>query len=205
MKPDLKFLHSLFEVSHVEYQAYDLNNHKLLFSSGLAHKLLGYTTDEYCRFSYDFYKDLVHPDDRDKVHEAIDKILHSPKGEVVEMTIRLLKADGNYIWVYSRQMVFEKDEKGELCTIIRESEDVTNFIRMQDELREKVQQLQTISYKNSHLLRSPVSSIIGLISLVEAQGITSEHNMQIFNYLKQAIEKLDNVIHEINEIAEPDI
>jgi signal transduction histidine kinase len=98
-------------------------------------------------------------------------------------------------------MVLDKYEARGHYTIIREAEDVTRLVELQDQLREKVQQLQTISYKNSHLLRSPVASIIGLVNMVEEQGITSDHNLQVFNFLKQAIEKLDDVIHEINEIA----
>jgi hypothetical protein len=51
------------------------------------------------------------------------------------------------------------------------------------------------------LLRGPVASIIGLIDLFEEKDIISSHNLQIFNFLKQAIEKLDVVIHEINDIS----
>lgn len=197
----MNFLYSVFEVSHVEFQAYDLNDHKLLFSSGLAHKILGYPVGEYFQLSNNFFEELIHPDDRNKVRETVDRIYASKQDVIVEMTVRLKKHDGNYIWVYSRQMVTERDPRGAPSTIVRVSEDVTKFIELQDQFRQKVEQLKTISYKNSHLLRSPVASIVGLISLVEEQGITSEHNIQIFRYLRQAIEKLDTVIHEINDIA----
>jgi len=39
---------------------------------------------------------------------------------------------------------------------------------------------------------------------VEEHGITSEHNRQILYYLKEAIIKLDEVIHEINDSAHID-
>ncbi|HVV55172.1 MAG TPA: PAS domain-containing protein [Mucilaginibacter sp.] len=199
MRPGIKFLRSVFEVTHIEFQTYDLANHRLIFSSGVVHELLGYSEDEYQKLSQDFYKNIIHPDDRPLVERAVDKIKHSKKGDVIEMTVRACKSDGDYIWVYSRQMIYERKDSSGICTIIREVEDVTTLVELQNELEQKVEQLKIVSYKNSHLLRSPVASIIGLVDLIEEPGITSDHNRQIFHFLKEAITKLDDVIREIND------
>lgn len=204
MRPGIKFLHSLFEVTHVEFQAYDLSNHKLIFSSGLAHRLLGYSEEEYSKLSKDFYKSIVHPDDLNKVRETIERVSQAKKGEVIEMSVRLRRSDGNYIWVSSRQMILDKSPDNHICTIIRECEDITQLVELQDQLEEKVEQLKVVSYKNSHLLRNPVASIIGLVDMIEEQGINGEHNRQILHFLKEAITKLDTVIHEINDVARLD-
>jgi len=201
MTPGPEFLHSLFEVTHVEFQTYDVHNHKLMFSSGLIHQILGYSEDEYFDLSKDFSKNIVHPDDYQKVRQTIERVIGSKNGEVIDMTVRLRRSDGFYVWLYSRQMIFERKPNDAVLTIIREVGDVTRLVELQDELDEKVEQLKLISFKNSHLLRSPVASIIGLVSLIEEQGITSEHNKQVFYFLKEAIIKLDEVIHEINNDA----
>src|ERR1700760_4647693 len=125
MKPGLKFLHSVFEVAHVEFQTYDLSHQKLLFSSGMIHRLLGYSEAEYAALSHDFYKHLIHPDDVEMVKHTIDRVLSARPGDVIEMTARLRKADGHYIWLYSRQMLYDKHPGEETFTIIREVEDVT--------------------------------------------------------------------------------
>ena len=205
MKPGTKFINSLFEIAHVEFQAYDLCNDKLIFSSGVAHQLLGYSEDEYFKLSSNFYKEIIYPDDFQKVQETVEKIKASKKGDVIEMTIRVRRADGFYIWVYSRQMILENKHKNGACQIIREVEDVTQLVELQNELSGKVEQLKIISFKNSHLLRNPVASIIGLVSLIEEHDdITSEHSRQILHFLKEAIIKLDHVIHEINDVARLD-
>lgn len=201
MKLGPKFLHSLFEVAHVEFQTYDLSSHKVVFSSGVARQLLGYTEQEYAKLSSGFYKSIIHPDDLQKVQQTIDNVIQSKNGEVIEMTVRLRKKDDSYIWLYSRQMVYERNEGDGAFTIIREVEDVTKLVNLQQELEAKVAQLNLVSFKNSHLLRSPVSSIIGLVSLIEENDIISEHNRQVLHFLKETITKLDNVIHEINDIA----
>jgi len=185
MRVGAKFLNSLFEVAHVEFQTYDIYNHQLVFSSGLAHQLLGYSSEEYFNLSKDFYKNIIHPDDFQIVQDNIEKICRAEKGEIIEMTVRLRRSDGIYIWATSRQMILERN-------------------KIQNELEERVKQLKVVSFKNSHLLRSPVSSIIGLVDLIDEDGITSEHNVKIFNFLKQTITKLDDVIREINDAAELD-
>ena len=137
----------------------------------------------------------------ENVQRTIDKLINSKTGEIAEMTVRLLKNNGTYVWLYSRQMIYERKHDCNACSIIREVEDVTRLMELQDSLQERVKQLESVSYKNSHLLRSPVASIIGLVNIIEDHGITGEHNRQILDYLKQTIEKLDDVIHEINDEA----
>ncbi len=200
MIPDVNFLHSLFEVAHVEFQTYDLADHKLAFSSGVARQLLGYSEEEYFKLSTHFFKDIIYPDDFAIVQETIDKIRRSKTGQVVEMTVRARRRDGNYIWMRSRQMIYEMCGN-DICTVIREVEDVTRLIELQDELKQKVAQLKEVSYKNSHLLRSPVASIIGLVDLIEEHGMASDHNKEIVHFLKESIRRLDEVIHEINDTA----
>jgi PAS domain S-box-containing protein len=201
MKPGIKFLRSVLEVAHVEFQTYDVAHHKLLFSSGVAVKMLGYSPDEYRDLSTDFYKNIIHPDDLEAVEHAISMVCRAKVGEIIQMTIRVRKKGGDYIWVYSRQMIYQKDEEKSICTIVREVEDVTRLVEIQNQLKEKVEQLKIVSYKNSHLLRSPVASVIGLVGLIEEQGITTDHNREVFAYLKEAIVKLDEVIHEINDAS----
>jgi PAS domain S-box-containing protein len=202
MQPEGKFLKSLIEVSHIEFQSYDFYHHELIFSSGFAQQILGYSKDEYSKFSRKFYEDLIYPDDIPMMHEAINKIIHSSPGEIIEMTARYKRSNGNYIWMYTRKVVSERDKQGYPCTITTIAEDITKLIELQDQLKEKVKLLQAISYKNSHMLRSPVASIIGLINIIEEKDTMSPHNLKIFNFLKQAIEKLDSVVHEINEISQ---
>ena len=67
-------------------------------------------------------------------------------------------------------MVVERDEKGYPSTITTVAEDITDMIDLQDQLREKIRLLESISYKNSHMLRSPVASIIGLINSDRGKG-----------------------------------
>lgn len=201
MEPDIKFLHTLLEIAHVEFQTYDLFNQKLVFSSGIARRFLGYTEEEYLQLSEHYSQTIVHPDDIDKVQNTIENVLKAESGQIIDMTVRLRRSDGSFAWLYSRQMVYERSDNDQLLTVIREVEDVSQMIALQHSLQEKVNQLKVISFKNSHLIRGPVATIIGLIELIEDRPITSQQNKEVLNFLKDTITKLDGIIHEINDEA----
>ena len=201
MELDIKFLHTLLEIAHVEFQTYDLFNQKLVFSSGIARRFLGYTEEEYLQLSEHYSQTIVHPDDIDKVQNTIENVLKAESGQIIDMTVRLRRSDGSFAWLYSRQMVYERSDNDQLLTVIREVEDISQMIALQHSLQEKVNQLKVISFKNSHLIRGPVATIIGLIELIEDRPITSQQNKEVLDFLKDTITKLDGIIHEINDEA----
>ena len=122
----------------MEYQSYDLTSQKLIFSSGVASQLLGYSPEQYAGFSNHYFKELVHPDDRQRVEETIRKIYHAKDQEIVEMTVRMRRADGAYCWLYSRQMILDRAHDGKHCAVIRVAEDITDFKELQAKLFDKV-------------------------------------------------------------------
>lgn len=199
MKNIKKTISTFIDVSHIDYHTYDLFQQKIICSSGLAQKVLGYTEQEFEELSKNFCEKLIHPDDLEEKKVAIDKIINSPEGEIIENTSRFRKSDGSYICVYTRKAVIERDSKGNPSVICSIAEDITETRMLEDQLKEKIKQLNHISWKNSHLLRGPVTTIIGLVSLIKEEEITSEHNIKIFSYVKQTIDKLDLVIQEIND------
>ena len=197
-----KFIKSVIEVSHIEFQSYSLEKMQMIYTSGLSQKVLGYTSNEFEELSRNFYEEIIHPDDKDVLHEKIGQLIITQPGEVVEMTARYKRADGEYITAYMRKMVTEWDKYGNPSVIVTVAEDISNLVKLQEDLKVKVENLDLISWQNSHLINGPVVSIIGLVNLIEEEEITSPHNKQVFEYIKQVLEKLNKVIRLI--IAEAD-
>ncbi|MGV9003555.1 PAS domain-containing protein [Flavobacterium sp.] len=195
---------SLIEVSNTEFQSYDFNRSKVIFTSGLIQKLLGYSQEEFSTLSENFYEMIIHPDDRQMMYQNIDEIIESSEREIIEMTARYKKANGTYLLIYTRKIVTQRDERGRPITITTIAEDITELSRIENKLKEKSAQLEAISWKNSHLLRSPVANIIGLIDMIEIDEITSKNNLKVFKYMKEVIKTLDTIIHEINNISTKD-
>lgn len=68
------------------------------------------------------------------------------------------------------------------------------------ELLDRNLQLEDYAFINSHKLRRPLASILGLIYLFERQLISSEEFTDTLLKLKEASVELDQVIAEINEV-----
>ena len=191
------FIESVIEVSHVDFSSYDLKNHALVYSSGLACRLLGYTKEEMDDFAEDYNRTIIHPDDLEIVDKKFDEIMHSKPGQIVETIVRYKRKDGRYIWGYTRKLVSERDEHGQPLKITTVAQDITELVAIQDELTRRVKELEDISYRNSHDLRGPVASIIGLTNLLRDKRLIDQHFVEILDHLGTTVQKLDHVVGEL--------
>ncbi len=64
-------------------------------------------------------------------------------------------------------------------------------------LEQKNKQLAEYAFINAHLLRSPVSSILGLINLLEYEKLSTREK-EIYAYMKRAVSQLDRMVFKIN-------
>lgn len=58
--------------------------------------------------------------------------------------------------------------------------------------------LEDIAWLQSHKMRSPVATIMGLIQLFNSENINDPINIKILEGIKEAAGNLDEVIKEIN-------
>jgi len=63
-------------------------------------------------------------------------------------------------------------------------------------IQQQNERLKEIAWIQSHKVRGPVASILGLISLVRQES-EDPHNFEIVEMLHKATEDLDNIIREV--------
>jgi diguanylate cyclase (GGDEF)-like protein/PAS domain S-box-containing protein len=73
-------------------------------------ELSGYDKNE-IQSAFDFFKNIVHPDDFPTVAETMEKHLHG-QSEYSIVEYRMIKKSGGYVWIYGVGKVVERDEKG---------------------------------------------------------------------------------------------
>jgi signal transduction histidine kinase len=88
------------------------------------------------------------------------------------------------------------------------SRDVTEQVRAQQRERElnrelvhQNEQLQQFGYITSHNIRGPVATLLGLLDLIDPEGLAGE-NAVLVEGMVQTVKKLDVVIHDLNTILE---
>src|SRR6202008_2572538 len=74
---------------------------------------------------------------------------------------------------------------------------ITERKEIEAKLLKQNKQLSEIAYFQSHHLRSPIASILGLISLFDFNTPNQPLNAEIMAKMKEATEKFDGVIREM--------
>lgn len=88
------FLNILSEVYGTVLLSYDLNNRKLLYNPNQLNTSLGYDSGSKTEDDGDFLNEIIHPDDRQTMHEVI--ALLDRQQEIPYTEVRLLHKDGSY-------------------------------------------------------------------------------------------------------------
>jgi PAS domain S-box-containing protein len=175
---------------------------KLIYSNGLAEELLGYNNNELFQLSKDNFKKIIHPNDYEKFKNGTSKILSSKEGEIITFDFRIKKADGGYLMWLARDIVFEWSDDGKALKYASVIQDITEVVNLESNIAELVRKLDLISFKNSHNLRGPVASLLGLMEVMKMEDFHSVYNQKIFKHLETTVIKLDNVISEITNITD---
>ena len=122
------------------------------------------------------------------------------KGEVWSGELSFINKAGNEFWLFTqivpcKNLLTQKVEK-----FISVSFEVTDRKHTLTELETKNKKLQKITWSYSHEIRKPLSSILGLINLIE---FDSDRRLEkdIIQHLKMSAEELDNVIKELSKFS----
>jgi len=78
--------------------------------------------------------------------------------------------------------------------------DLTSIKLSEEALRKQNEVLKQIAFLQSHIVRSPLTNIQGILMLIDENAM-SEENRYYFRLLKQAAGKLDEIVIEIVEKA----
>jgi len=113
---------------------WNLQDHSL-FLSPQWFRMLGYGPHEIPAPTLDTWKNLVHPDDVDRVIDLLQDHLEG-KNSRYEAKYRLCNRNGHYLWVYDRGMVARRDASGEPQRMIGLVLDITESERYAAELLE---------------------------------------------------------------------
>jgi PAS domain S-box-containing protein len=192
-------LDKIFKVTPVGINIVDLKNNQLIKTSNWVLDHLGYSQDEFMELSQDLFERIVHKDDRTTQLQAYHKLMTDPAIFFTECQLRYRKKNGEYVPALLRLSVLEMDENKVPKSALTTAIDISEVLELRERLKVELEKMDVISYKNSHELRGPVATILGLIQLIDYQGWGDTISMEIINALKETVQKLDQVIQEINE------
>lgn len=129
------FTQNIIEAAPSLIYIYDILNECNLFISPQSVEILGYTADEIKEIGSEIFKRLIHPEDTAKFVERLSRILIGDEDEVFTLEYRLQHKDGRWIWLWSRDRIFRRNEKGMVTQILGVATDITSHKEAEEKLR----------------------------------------------------------------------
>lgn len=160
---------------------WDIKNGEAKFNERWA-EIIGYDLSE-IEHSVDFWEERLHPDDRQEVHEELNKHLEG-ETDIYKSEHRMENKNGGWTWIKDVGKVFERDENGEPVRAVGIHEDITKRKKAEERLKESEKKYKELSEE----LESILDHIPGLVyykdkennlirvneALAEEHGMTKE-------------------------------
>lgn len=147
------------------------------------------------------YYITMHPDDT-KICEAVAAKCFDNPGKVFPATIRKHDGKGGYIitqWEYKAMFDEQNNPAGIFCI----GYDITQLVLQQVELSDAYTAiekrnavLQDIAFTQSHIIRMPLTNILGLVDIIAKSDVESSIK-NVVAMLEESAKQLDSRIKEI--------
>jgi PAS domain S-box-containing protein len=162
-------------------------------------KLTGYTLAEVIGKKPNI---LVKPSERNI--KAIEQMRSSfAKGESFSSELVSFTKTGEEFWV---RVIADPlfNDKGEVLSYIFVAQNVTELKSNEGRLLQSYERLKKYAFFTSHQLRSPVADILSILDVYDYNNPSNPDNIKLLNDLKTVSLKLDNTVHELNELLSVD-
>ncbi|MCH7399282.1 PAS domain-containing sensor histidine kinase [Belliella sp. DSM 107340] len=151
--------------------------------------LLGY--DEETLFSTPI-NDFVHPEDQEVTAKARKELTKSKP--LLNFENRYLTKNGEIVWLSWTSMFLEKDR-----LVFAIAKDITYKKKLEAERNQLLsnlmminKEMETLTYRTTHDLRSPVNNFIAILNLIDQSKIDDRENIELLGLLKESTENLKN-------------
>nr|WP_294869883.1 PAS domain S-box protein [uncultured Pedobacter sp.] len=164
---------------------------EIIWNQGIK-EIFGYRKTSYNK---QWWREHVHPDDLQGVLDKLNKLL---KNQRTRLTVeyRFRCSDGSYRFVLDRAFL-DFDSSGIPIRMIGSMQDITDRVDYTKAIEAQNARLQEISWIQSHKIRSPLASILGLVNLIGEEDVDLAKIKEMIPYLKRSAEKLDAILNEI--------
>jgi PAS domain S-box-containing protein len=157
----------------------------------------------------DTWENLIHPDDKARVRQALDDHLQNG-GEEFTAEFRMQTSDGDYRWILTRGQVTERDSDGTPLRMTGTHQDITERKEAEalreeliNEMEEKNAELERFTYTVSHDLKSPLITIKGFLGMLQRdlERGDKEHITKDMDRISQAADKMQQLLDELLELS----
>jgi PAS domain S-box-containing protein len=170
------------------------------FYSPRFREILGYAPDADTSAWPDYFRGLIHPEDRERITSRwrafiLGKGPEGPQGTFyAPEQYRLKRADGGDVWIQASGVAV-RDEKGFVLRWIAAVTDITEQRVHEEALRETVRLREEVERMTRHDLKTPLNSIIAVPRLIREGRSLSSDEHQLLNIVERAGYRILNLVN----------
>ncbi len=165
---------------------------EITFMNNACEKVYGYTVHELMATGGPLINN-VHPEDIERLHEIVKLTITSGRGNC---EYRIIHRDGSIRHILD-EAIYYPGEENEPGTVMGIAIDITEQKQHLEQIQAQNEQLREIGWLQSHQVRGPVASIMGLIELFNKQEPGNPANIEILEKIQDAVRILDESIKAI--------
>jgi len=149
--------------------------------------------------SRQWWEEKLHPEDKERVLASLQEKLQGPEN-FFEEQYRLLCASGLYKTVLGRGYIIRRGNVAvRMVGLIQDIDHIVEKKQIIRRLQEQNAGLREIARINSHEVRRPVVSILGIAQLFDKSHQDKTLNNQLIEWLQTSTSELDELIHKLEE------
>jgi PAS domain S-box-containing protein len=152
-------MQQMIEASPDILYVYDLVAHRNSFITGQVREILGWSREEIAAMDAKILGTLVHPEDGPAVRDHLARLRSLSDESIAEVEYRMRRSDGRYVWLHSREKVFQRGADGLVTRVFGAATCIQPYKESQAEL---------ISAKG--LLHATLDSLTAQIAILDASG-----------------------------------
>lgn len=210
------FIKKITDATPALITSYNIHTGRYSFLNEALKKLLDYEPEQVLETGVQFFIDLVHPDDLEKLmtenagYMALANEQVHPDGEMVaEFQYRMKHRNGEYRWFHTFGTVFERNSQHQVEQILNISLDITERIKAEQVLLQRTKELQQsntsleeFAYIASHDLKEPLRKISLFVDrLYTLRGAYSEEERRYLEKIMNSSSRMNQMIEDILSLS----
>jgi PAS domain S-box-containing protein len=141
-------------------------------------KILGYTAEEFSQRGSQIFFDILHPEDLPLLFRNVDFWKTAKDDDILMTEYRMRNKNGDWIWLRSQDVVFERDENNQVITVLGTAQNITEYKTVEKTLRETQERFERFAKASPAVLYIVVGNEDGTMD---------------FEYLNPAFETINEV------------
>lgn len=188
-----EIMEGLFNDNVLGFWVWDIAEGKNHISNSLK-RMLGY--EEVTEFKNGIrWHNHIHPEDKDKVNDKLKDHFVSLGNIPFHCDFRIEPMIGLEIWVIGYGKVIRWDKEGNPLSMVGCLFDISEKKKSEFLLEKQSKFLKDLTFNQSHMMRSKLANIIGLLDVMDSK-CSSQETSDYLSLLNKEANKLDEVLRQ---------